>query len=1072
MTQVTHTILIVQNCSADRELLSHWLQQDLLEGDRVLYTVLEAETGAAGLDQFRTAQPDAILLDYCLPDMTGLQFLQSLQQHEASIVPVVVLTADEVQPAQTTQDAQSYLNKETLTAEVVGLALHSVIQQGKLLRQVANLRSQTHLTLEALGQQVEQQRLVMEITQRIRRSLNLQDILQTTVDEVRHYLHTDRVLIFQFDPNWSGTVVVESVGTPERAILATRIYDPCIGENYIEPFKQGLVTAKSDVYATADISPCHLELLSRFEVRANLVVPILQANTLWGLLVAHHCVAPRSWQPSEIDLLRQLATQSGIAIQQSALFEQAQTELASRKQAELALQELNIELEQRVAERTAELTHVNDRLLETLITQQQTQLILQEQAQLLDLAHDTIITHDLNDIITFWNEGAEFMYGWTKAEALGKKTHGLLQTQFPHALIDIKAELLEKDYWEGELVQTCRDGSMITVDSRWALQKDELGRPIKVLEINNNISDRKRAEAALQQQARQEQLLWRVTQAIRQPLELNVILNTAVTEVRQLLQADRVAVYQFTPDWNGTFIAESVGAEWIPLVEPNIQKVWEDTYLQETQGGRFQNHETFVISDIYTAGLRPCHIDLLEQFQARSYTIAPVFSGDRLWGLLAIYQNAAPRQWQTWEIDLSQQIASQLAIAIQQSELYSQLQIELQERKQTEAGLREAERRWRSLFESTNLAVISLDTNGAINAANPFFLKLTGYTASEVLGQNWFDLLIPADQVQQQQQLFQENLKQEFYPSAQHKILIKSGEQKTINWSITLLRNPKGDIIGVTSIGEDVTQRQAVEKLKDEFISIVSHELRTPLTSIRGSLGLLATGVMDNEPVAMKRMIEIASIDTERLVRLVNDILDLEKLETGRLSLVREWCDTADLMQRAIAVMESSAQESNVQLIVQPLSIPIWVAPDRIIQTFTNLVSNAIKFSSANSTIWLKAELQGVEAEERGNRGAENHENVEASTHSPIHPSTHPPIHPHILFSITDHGRGIPTDKLESIFGRFQQVDASDSRDKGGTGLGLAICKSIVQQHGGQIWVESIWGQGSTFCFTLPLQPE
>jgi len=128
------------------------------------------------------------------------------------------------------------------------------------------------------------------------------------VDEVRDYLKTDRVIIFKFTPAWGGTIVVESVAQEWMPILPLGIYDPCIGEEYVQPFIQGLVTAKSDIY-NSGISPCHIEFLTKLQVRANLVVPVMKGDQLWGLLAAHHCQAPRQWQDSEIELLQQLAIQ-------------------------------------------------------------------------------------------------------------------------------------------------------------------------------------------------------------------------------------------------------------------------------------------------------------------------------------------------------------------------------------------------------------------------------------------------------------------------------------------------------------------------------------------------------------------------------------------------------------------------------------------------------------------------------------------------------------------------------------------------------------------------------------------
>ncbi len=185
-------------------------------------------------------------------------------------------------------------------------------------------------------------------------------------------------------------------------------------------------------------------------------------------------------------------------------------------------------------------------------------------------------------------------------------------------------------------------------------------------------------------------------------------------------------------------------------------------------------------------------------------------------------------------------------------------------------------------------------------------------------------------------------------------------------------------------------------------------------------------------------MLDIAVQNTDRLVRLINDILDIERIESGEVSMVRRSTSAAALMTQAREVMETLADDAGVTLSVDPVTAELWADPDRIMQTLTNLLSNAIKFSPVGTTVWLRAERRGEE----------------------------------LFVSVADQGRGIPADRLDAIFERFQQVDSSDSRDKGGTGLGLPICRSIVHQHGGDIWVESTLGEGSTFFFTLPVRSE
>lgn len=364
--------------------------------------------------------------------------------------------------------------------------------------------------------------------------------------------------------------------------------------------------------------------------------------------------------------------------------------------------------------------------------------------------------------------------------------------------------------------------------------------------------------------------------------------------------------------------------------------------------------------------------------------------------------------------------------------------LDITDRKHIEASLRESDRRWQSLLDNVQLVVIGLDLDGYIEYANPFFLKLTGYQLEEVLGQYWFDFLNPQEK-HPLKIIFKEVLEQNFHPYYQNSVMTKSGEERMIAWNNTILKDVAGEPIGTMSIGEDITERDKVERMKAEFISVVSHELRTPLTSMQAALSLLSEKIIDPNSPEGEATIQIATEGTDRLVRLVNDILDLERLESGKIRLKKSLCNVIDLIETAIAQMQEMANQANITLKFILCSFQIEADADRILQVLTNLLSNAIKFSPHHSTIELSVEEQ----QDEGVKGV-------------------------LRFGVRDQGRGIPSAHLDSIFARFGQVDASDSRTKGGTGLGLAICRSIVEQHGGKIWAESIAGQGSTFYFTLP----
>ena len=700
------------------------------------------------------------------------------------------------------------------------------------------------------------------------------------------------------------------------------------------------------------------------------------------------------------------------------------------------------------------------------------------QASLLNQVHNAVIATDLEGHITYWNRFAETLYQWTADEVMGRTTLEVLTPPSQqHLLAERFASLQQNHRIEGELLLQRKDGSVIPVWASTVAIRDDRGDVSGFVGVSFDISARKQAEEelkqakadlevrvanrttelsqanqqlqyelhqrqrveeALRQQMERERLLSGIAQRIRQSLDVDEILATAVTEVRQTLQTDRALIFQIRPDGTGVVVKHAVVPEYPVTAEMLLPDECfpDDCYAYYCQG------QPRFVTEVATDEWAACTAEFMQQVGVKSKVVAPITqptknSSVRVWGLLIVHSCSHYRQWQPAEVELLQQISNQLAIAIQKAEMYQQLQKELGERRQVEEALRQSEALFRSLSECSPLGIFRTDAQGKWTYTNPRCQAIGGFTFEEALEDGWRQFVHPEDlEGVLSQWTVVAAAKQEC--SAELRSVRQNGTMRFCQVKVAPVLSTAHQLIGSVGTVEDITESRAIEQIKNEFISIVSHELRTPLTSIRGSLGLLASEVLNDEPEMAKHMLEIAASETERLVRLVNDILDLERLESSKVTLDKQWCDATTLMQQAVEVLQSLAEENHITLFVSPLSIQIWADPDRIIQTLVNLLSNAIKFSLPESTVTLTAQTQ-----------------VER-----------------ILFQVQDQGRGIPADKLETIFGQFQQVDASDSRHKGGTGLGLAICRNIVQQHGGQIWVESVLGEGSTFYFTIPISSE
>ncbi len=611
----------------------------------------------------------------------------------------------------------------TQVATQLGVAL----QQADYLEKLQEKSTQ-------LAKTAEQERATGQIVAKIRQSLDLKTIFQTTSREIRQLLKADRVGVFCFasDSGFDdGEFVSEDVLPEYTPAMAVKIHDHCFGEKHSENYRQGRIWACADIYQEA-LQECHVSILAQFQVRANLVVPLLKKNELWGLLCIQQCSGPREWQENEIRFAKQVASQFGVALEQAEYLEQLQTQSTQLSSI--------VETQQSVSKILTKLSQFEDEAtIYRMATLEVRQLLKCDRASVYRFEPDWSGTFVAESVATGWTPlvGPDIQTVWE--DTYLQQTQGGRYRHRETLAVDnvytIGHSQCHVDILDQFEVKAYLTAPIFVADKLWGVlcaYQNTGPRHWNAAEITAVTQIGQGVGIALQRVDYLQQLLFTSAQQARiaetqesvskiltklsQFEDDTTIYRMATLEVRQLIKCDRAAVYRFEPDWSGTFIAESVATGWTPLVAPGIQTVWEDSHLQETQGGRYRNRESFAVDDVYKAGHSPCHVDILEQFQIKAYALAPIFVADKLWGILCAYQNTGPRQWNPAEITALTQIGQGVGTALQRLNYLEQVQ------QQTEkfAKLAERESNFINLLYKTGQRIAERLQQGTFNTDTLF----------------------------------------------------------------------------------------------------------------------------------------------------------------------------------------------------------------------------------------------------------------------------------------------------------------------------------------------------------------
>jgi PAS domain S-box-containing protein len=653
---------------------------------------------------------------------------------------------------------------------------------------------------------------------------------------------------------------------------------------------------------------------------------------------------------------------------------------------------------------------------------------LRAQVALLDLTHETILVRDMEGRILFWNHGAEEMYGWSREEALGSIAHALLKTSYPQSIQEIVTAVIGTGRWDGELIHTTRDGHKIVVDSRWALQCDTGGKPIAVLEINCDITERKRAEEELIQA--KDELEKRVEERTTLLAEMNTRLFEMMNERRvEQLRLKEVITHARCILWKGEITGNK---GWRDATSDHCF-AWNINVTDREAAQRFLPLHVRE-GETYAEALNASRLHEDTQVVAKTCAAALRSGSDSYVTEYRCINKHGEEHWMREEVVLDQKASGYWQVF--------GVCTDITEAKQAELRLHKEHELLNAIVEGTTDNIFVKDLQGRYLSINTAGAAMLGHGIGEIIGKDDHDIFPPTDaaNVMAHDQIVIATGE----PSATERDINLNGATRTLFTVKTPYRDKAGKIIGLIGIARDITERnrqeqarlvaEAASRAKDRFLAMLSHELRTPLTPVLMTVHTLLADKRLSRP--LRTGLEMIRRNVEVEAHLINDLLDVSRILHGKFELNRTPCDLHDPIRQAVEICRSDFETKGVRLSVRlsaQTTRKVSGDPSRLQQVFWNLLKNASKFTPTGGTVWLRSRDDGN----------------------------------NIIVEVADTGIGIPAESLSKIFDPFEQVGQQVQTE--GLGLGLAISKGIVDAHSGVISVaNSEVGSGTVFKISLP----